>query len=212
MIGIYKITNPNNKIYIGQSVNIKKRFVNYKCLNCKGQIKLFNSFNKYGIKNHKFEILHLCEIKDLNELERYYQELFEVIGIYGLNLKLTNTFDKCGTLSQKTKNKISLIKKGISLTENHCNNLKINRLLNKRNHSFETKNKMKLSRNKTILTDEWKQNIGISKSKKVIDLSTNIIYNSATEVCNIFNIKKSTLNNYLKNNRPNKTSFKYVIL
>jgi len=212
MIGIYKITNPNNKIYVGQSINIKKRFVNYKCLNCKGQIRLYNSFNKYGVKNHTFEILHLCEIENLNELERYYQELFEVIGKYGLNLKLTNTFDKCGILSEETKNKISLIKKQIPLTENHCNSLRINRLLNKRNHSFETKNKMKLSRNKTILTNEWKQNIGISKSKKVIDLSTNIIYNSATEVCDIFKIKKSTLNNYLKNNRPNKTSFRYVIL
>lgn len=212
MIGIYKITNPSNKIYVGQSINIKKRFVNYKCLNCKGQIKLFNSFNKYGIKNHIFEILHLCEIEDLNKLERYYQDLYEVIGKYGLNLKLTDTLDKCGTLSQETKNKMSLTKKGTPLTENHRNSLKLNRLLNKRHHSFETRNKMKLSRNKTVLTDEWKQNIGISKSKKVIDLSTNIIYNSATEVCNIFNIKKSTLNNYLKNNRPNKTSFKYVIL
>lgn len=210
MIGIYKITNPNNKVYIGQSINIKKRFISYKYLNCKSQIKLYNSFIKYDIKNHKFEILHLCEIKDLNKLERYYQELFEVINKYGLNLKLTNTFDKCGKLSQETKNKISLIKKGVPLTENHCNNLKISRLLNKRHCSFETRNKMKISRGKIVLNDKWKHNIGISKSKKVIDLSTNIIYNSATEVCNIFNIKKSTLNNYLKNNRPNKTTFKYL--
>ena len=26
MIGIYKITSPNKKIYIGQSINIEKRF------------------------------------------------------------------------------------------------------------------------------------------------------------------------------------------
>ena len=29
MIGIYKITSPTNRVYIGQSVNIKKRFRSY---------------------------------------------------------------------------------------------------------------------------------------------------------------------------------------
>jgi len=32
MIGIYKITNPEGKIYIGLSKNIEKRFKNHKNL------------------------------------------------------------------------------------------------------------------------------------------------------------------------------------
>lgn len=32
MVGIYKITSPTNKIYIGQSKNIRKRFNNYQNL------------------------------------------------------------------------------------------------------------------------------------------------------------------------------------
>ena len=38
MIGIYKITNPKGKIYIGQSINIENRFKVYKRYNCKGQV------------------------------------------------------------------------------------------------------------------------------------------------------------------------------
>ncbi len=32
MIGIYKITNPEGKIYIGQSIDIDRRFKEYKRL------------------------------------------------------------------------------------------------------------------------------------------------------------------------------------
>ena len=46
MIGIYKITNPSNKVYIGQSTNIKERFRKYSKLSNKRQIKLYNSFQK----------------------------------------------------------------------------------------------------------------------------------------------------------------------
>jgi predicted GIY-YIG superfamily endonuclease len=45
MIGIYKITSPTNKVYIGQSLDIEKRFVNYKGLFCKQQTKLYNCLN-----------------------------------------------------------------------------------------------------------------------------------------------------------------------
>ncbi len=52
IVGIYKITNPKGKVYIGQSVNIKKRWGDYKCLhNCKEQKMLYNSFIKYGVNN-----------------------------------------------------------------------------------------------------------------------------------------------------------------
>lgn len=47
LLGIYKITNPNNKIYIGQSINIKNRFYHYSLYHCKTQTKLYNSFIKY---------------------------------------------------------------------------------------------------------------------------------------------------------------------
>ena len=54
MIGIYKITSPTNKIYIGQSIDIENRFTKYKSLDCKNQVRLYNSLKKYGFDKHKF--------------------------------------------------------------------------------------------------------------------------------------------------------------
>ena len=62
MIGIYKITSPSGKVYIGQSRNIENRFLQYKNKHCRFQFRLYNSFNKYGVENHVFEIIEECEI------------------------------------------------------------------------------------------------------------------------------------------------------
>lgn len=107
MIGIYKIINPKGKIYVGQSVNIKKRFAAYKSKGSKLQVKLFNSFTKYGVENHRFEILEECEESKLNERERYYQNLYKVLGKNGLNLRLTKSSDKSGLMSLETRVKMS---------------------------------------------------------------------------------------------------------
>lgn len=88
IIGIYKIISPSKRIYIGQSVNIYKRWKSYKNHKCKAQPLLHNSFLKYGIEEHIFEIIHQCRKLELNELEKYYVDLFQCFNSkYGLNLK-----------------------------------------------------------------------------------------------------------------------------
>ena len=96
MIGIYKITSPTKKVYIGQSIDIQKRFFNYYTLkkSTKTQTRLYNSFKKYKVENHNFEILCECEIFELNNKERFYQDLYSVISKNGLNCKLTKSNDK----------------------------------------------------------------------------------------------------------------------
>ena len=66
MIGIYKITSPTNRIYIGQSINIEYRFKQYRWIKAKSQTRLRNSFLKHGVENHKFEIV--CETKTIKKL------------------------------------------------------------------------------------------------------------------------------------------------
>jgi hypothetical protein len=109
VIGIYKITNlVNKKVYIGQSIDIEYRFNSYKRLHCEDQPKLYHSLNKYGIEAHSFEIITECNIEDLNRLERYYQDLYNVLDRdCGLNLKLTSYDDKSGYYSNESKEKIS---------------------------------------------------------------------------------------------------------
>ena len=40
---VYKITNPSGKVYIGQTINFKKRMTIYRNVLCVEQIKLFNT-------------------------------------------------------------------------------------------------------------------------------------------------------------------------
>jgi group I intron endonuclease len=87
IVGIYKIISPSGKIYIGQSIDIIKRFLGYKNSGCKRQQKLNNSFIKYGVENHAFEILHICDENELNDLEEKYVDQFkssnELLNIRG---------------------------------------------------------------------------------------------------------------------------------
>jgi group I intron endonuclease len=105
--GIYKITSPTNRVYIGQGVNIEKRWKTYKVLDCKTQRRLYNSLVKYGVEKHIFEIIELCELEVLNVNERKWQEYYNSTGRQGLNCLLTKTGDKSGKLCEATKKKMS---------------------------------------------------------------------------------------------------------
>lgn len=55
--GIYKLTSPSGKSYIGQSTDLDKRLNQYKNLDCKGQIYLYKALLKYEWNNFEVEIL-----------------------------------------------------------------------------------------------------------------------------------------------------------
>jgi group I intron endonuclease len=118
MKGIYKITSPSNKVYIGQSIDIERRFRHYKRMVCKEQIKIYNSFLKYGVDSHIFEILELCDTKDLNNRERYYQDLYDSV-VNGLNLLYVKSEHFNGGHSEESKKKISNSLKGKTFTDEH---------------------------------------------------------------------------------------------
>jgi group I intron endonuclease len=110
IIGIYKITSPSGKIYIGQSINIDGRKKQYYSLDCKKQPKLYNSFKKYGPENHIFEIIEECSIELLNEQEVFYKQ--QIIDKLGWDVALfceinDNSPRKGKSLSKETKSKIS---------------------------------------------------------------------------------------------------------
>jgi hypothetical protein len=106
--GIYKITSPSGKIYIGQSINLRSRYKLYRRLasNIKPQIAVYRSLLKYGFDVHNFDIIEECSEDKLNERERYWQDYYEVLK-YGLNCTLTKTDSKSGTCSELTKKRKS---------------------------------------------------------------------------------------------------------
>lgn len=72
--GIYKITNPVGYCYIGQSTDILKRFQTHKTRST--NFLLTESFLKYGVENHTFEILEECNNNLLLEREKHYIFLY----------------------------------------------------------------------------------------------------------------------------------------
>ena len=162
MIGIYNITSPSGKIYVGQSINLEKRFGEYfKIANCIEQVRLYRSLEKYGSSNHIFEIIEECKTQDLNRRERYWQDSYSVLGERGLNCRLTETEDISGKLSESTKLKISKALKGRVLTEEHKQKLSIS--CRGKVHSEETKKKRIASNTGKTRSDETRAKMSLAK-------------------------------------------------
>lgn len=81
MMGIYYIKNlTNNKIYIGQSVDILKRFNTHKHRlrnNAHENPHLQSSFNKYGEKNFEFGLIKSTKERYLNRLEKLFIKKYD---------------------------------------------------------------------------------------------------------------------------------------
>lgn len=87
--GIYKITNIlNNKCYIGQSVDIYKRWCDHcKCgcgMDTPKNNKLYTAMLEDGLENFTFELLEECSREELNKKEAFYINLYES-NDYGYN-------------------------------------------------------------------------------------------------------------------------------
>lgn len=154
MIGIYKITSPTGKVYIGQSWNIHKRFIQYKNLHCADQPRLYNSLKKHGALCHSFDVVHeLPPDIHQNLMDRYehlYMDLYRASGIDMLNLREAGSN---GKLSEETKKKISSANKGRPGVNKGCK-LKP-----------ETIIKLKEARKKQVFSDKDKRKISDSLKK-----------------------------------------------
>lgn len=88
--GIYSITNiANNKLYIGSSKNIYKRWKEHRNMLKKNEHHskhLQAAWNKYGEESFIFNILEECNNEDLLAREQYYMDLYcSYDGYYGYN-------------------------------------------------------------------------------------------------------------------------------
>jgi hypothetical protein len=188
--GIYKITSPNGRIYIGQSINIEQRFKKYFKLHCKQQLRLYSSLLKYGVENHTFEIIEECQQLKLNERERFWQDFYNCIN-GGLNLKLTHTDGKSGAASEITKLRMSHARSG-EKNPNYGKKCYWAGITGKNHPRFGLKGK------------------DSPRSKKVIDTKSNFIYHSVREAAEAIKINPDTLQKMLVGRNPNKTNFKYL--
>ena len=113
--GIYIIKNDiNNKVYIGQSININKRIQEHFWKStCTKDVSynsaLHNAIRKYGKEHFYWEVLEECEASLLDEYERKYIELYNSISPNGYNIlsggqqyrKESNKCIDCGKIIDK---------------------------------------------------------------------------------------------------------------
>lgn len=97
MIGIYKITNKiNGKIYIGRSIDIKRRIQghlnrNYDNYNHKHG-NLDRDIALYGKENFSWSIINICKKEELDRFEEFYIALFDSCNPeIGYNIKSFDT-------------------------------------------------------------------------------------------------------------------------
>lgn len=116
MTGIYKITTPSNYVYIGQSVNIKKRWNDHKWPTKRSVSLIGRSIKKYGYKNHSFELLHELpadvDKKTLSAYESLYMDLYRNAGFLLLNISDAKDSNYGYVPSEETRKKHSEKMKG----------------------------------------------------------------------------------------------------
>src|SRR5574343_405444 len=163
--GIYKIKNiKNNKIYIGSSNYIEKRWVRHKLdlkYNCHHSRYLQRSYNNNGLDNYEFTILELCEESKLLDREQYY--LDNLKPEYNTSI----TADRC-THNEDTKKELSIRMSGKNnpwygkKRPEHSKFCKENPPFKGKHHSLE--NKIKSSRKHTNMSSDMLDSI-----KKLIE-------------------------------------------
>lgn len=232
--GIYKITSPTGRVYIGQAVNIILRWKSYKKpTGAKDQKRLHNSFKKYGVLAHQFDVIEYCSVEDLNCSERFWQDEFEVIGENGLNGMLQGCDNVKRVISKETLQRRShtvIERKHFARGKNPkarivlCTQTGIfydcikdaADAYNIRYYTLKNILKQKSIRiNKTSLVciDNYTEGMLIEResylnnsNKKVLNTETGEEYSSIKQASEITKINYSTLRDYLRNRSKNKTN------
>ena len=140
--GIYKIEClVNGKVYVGQSINIKRRFKTHKSQlrnNTHINNYLQRAWNKYGEENFTFEIIEECN-KNISETEIYWIDFYDSLkngynltaGGFGgqLGVPKTDKWIKAMSklkgipLKEETKRRLSQSRAGIKISEEQKANI-----------------------------------------------------------------------------------------
>jgi hypothetical protein len=105
--GIYTITSPSGRVYVGQSRHVYRRFAFYRYDKRKGtQPALDSSFFKYGVLAHRFELVHWLPVTvDQGTLDRYEQIYMDSQRKRGVRLLNTREAGHKGKTSEESKRK-----------------------------------------------------------------------------------------------------------
>lgn len=192
--GIYILTFPNGKKYVGQSVDIFRRFRKY-MINNGSNFHLTNALKKYGWNNVKKDIIEL----EVNELDNYEDDYVYILKLndrhFGYNKKEGG--NKARVKSTETLKRLSESHKKYKFTDEHKRKLSESCIGNKngfygKHHTEDTKNKMSEIKLNNPMTDEYKKKLVLSRCKKTYKL-----IDKFGNVFNTNNLKEFARNNSL---------------
>ncbi len=165
--GIYKITNTlNGKAYVGQSVDIKRRWGSYKNTqkDAAHELMIDRAIKKYGINNFTFGILEQCTKQELNDREEFWIKELNTFSKNGYNL---NTGGRKPTeISEETRKRQS---------KAHLGKKRTAQAIEKQKQSFrlvlentDIKQRMSVSQKKRIRRTESYEKCSETWKKKII--------------------------------------------
>lgn len=203
IIGIYKITSPSGRVYIGQSKDIKNRHSCYKTLKCKNQPIVYNSLLKHGFDNHIFEIIEECDIEDLTKKERFWQEFYNVIDRdKGMNCLIVSYDGEKAIYSEDMLQRMSEVQKGNTRSKES-----IEKQLATRKRLFESTPRKPKKKKKSVKDNpDYIFHLG----EKVECIDTGRIWNSVSELAKELGVNKSSLRDKIANKVANQTPYFYV--
>lgn len=124
---IYCVTNKiNNRKYIGQTTNYRKRISEYRRLHVtmKQVMPIYREINNVGYDNFKIEIIHRCKPKSLTKFEDYYIRKYHTYDEkYGYNIRVKNR--RRNTIAVRNKMSIAHTGKKQSSVEKKNRSIKI---------------------------------------------------------------------------------------
>lgn len=226
-IGIYKITNPKDNMYIGQSQNIEKRFRQYKNVGgAKYQTILYRSFQKYGVDNHIFEIIEVCELSQLNERECFYIEKYDTWrnddhmncragGVYGKHSEHSKELNRQKHLGKKhSPESIAKIKVHTMARIGKKRDPEIGKKISaaKKGIKFSSDHVAKLTAsfaNSESRKESFRQK-SLNQGRVVINTETGATYHSAVSAALNEGHNRHTLTNKLNGTYYNNTFLKYL--
>ena len=208
-IGIYKLTNPKGKIYIGQSTNIQDRWDKGHKHHIGSGKKLTNSIKKYGWENHKKDVIEECLVEDLDSKETYWIDFYDS---YKKGLNSTTKGGYSGYRDDEWKRKHHMGLKGRKgywegkKNPNHSKWLKENGSGLSYERTQEHKDNLSKKYTGRKLSKETREKISRNKTgkglKPIMCIETNQIFNSIKECSEVMGISKGTICSIVKGKYP----------
>jgi hypothetical protein len=201
---VYKIENPNGKVYIGQTTNINERIRKYKRLSCKTQPAIYNSLLKYGFDEHIIDILEIVNDSNfLSDREVYWINEFDS---YNNGLNCTRGGDGGSPFAGHKHTDESKMRISRSLKGRIVSSETIQKLIflntGEKNHMFGKKQSLESNRKRSLKLKNNKN--GLNKGKKIFCVELEMTFDTITQASKYLEASNSWLAICIKNNKSYK--------